>query len=316
MKRLVVLALTAVSSLLSGCATYDEYSYYDRDGYYEDEYYGDRHVGRRYYYDEWGNRVYIDDYDVSHRYGAYYGSASWGYPDYVRYNYYYSALWPTYRYYYDPYWSPGFYYGVTYFPRTYFGLNVGWYSWPYYQAYSPYRYSYYDSYYDWHGHGHHGHGGHDGPRGGAGGNDGDPRFGSASNEAERLANMDAPRGSGFGYLRSTRAATTVLYGPGDTFPIGGSKTLRQSDSDRGVIVAAGITLHEALKGPPSSPYKELVDDMGRGIEAFAWAVPAPVPASARPFTRTTPGTSMACWRWPTRPCMPPNANARAKRSRA
>ena len=149
MKRLVVLALTAAASLLSGCATYDEYSYYDRDGYYEDEYYGDRYVGRRYYYDEWGNRVYIDDYDVSHRYGAYYGSASWGYPDYVRYNYYYSALWPTYRYYYDPYWSPGFYYGVTYFPRTYFGLNVGWYSWPYYQAYSPYRYSYADHYYDW-----------------------------------------------------------------------------------------------------------------------------------------------------------------------
>lgn len=52
---------------------------------------------------------------------------------------------------------------------------------------------------------------------------------------------------GVGYLRSTRAATTVLYGPGDTFPIGGSKTLRQSDSDRCVIVAAGITLHEALK---------------------------------------------------------------------
>ena len=149
MKRLVVLALTAAASFLSGCATYDDYSYYDRDGYYEDEYYGDRYVGRRYYYDEWGNRVYIDDYDVSQRYGVYYGSAAWGYPDYVRYNYYYSALWPTYRYYYDPFWSPGFYYGVTFFPRTYFGLNVGWYSWPYYQAYAPYRYSHVDHYYDW-----------------------------------------------------------------------------------------------------------------------------------------------------------------------
>ncbi|MFO0579386.1 MAG: transketolase [Polyangia bacterium] len=52
---------------------------------------------------------------------------------------------------------------------------------------------------------------------------------------------------GVGYLRSTRAATAVLYGPGDTFPIGGSKTVRKSDSDRCVIVAAGITLHEALK---------------------------------------------------------------------
>ncbi len=90
MKRLVVLALTAVSSLLSGCATYDEYSYYDRDGYYEDEYYGDRHYERRYYYDQWGNRVYYNDYDVSHRYGYSYG---YGYgPDYVTYNTYYSAL--------------------------------------------------------------------------------------------------------------------------------------------------------------------------------------------------------------------------------
>ena len=190
MKRLVVLALTAVSSLLSGCATYDEYSYYDRDGYYEDEYYGDRHVGRRYYYDEWGNRVYIDDYDVSHRYGAYYGSASWGYPDYVRYNTYYSALWPTYRYYYDPYWSPGFYYGVTYFPRTYFGLNVGWYSWPYYQAYSPYRYSNVDHYYDW----------ADYSRDRAAdrqryyGNH-LPRYGSARNEAQALARATGARGA-------------------------------------------------------------------------------------------------------------------------
>jgi transketolase len=51
---------------------------------------------------------------------------------------------------------------------------------------------------------------------------------------------------GIGYLRSTRAATKVLYGAGDAFPIGGSKTLRQSDKDVCTIVAAGITLHEAL----------------------------------------------------------------------
>jgi transketolase len=49
------------------------------------------------------------------------------------------------------------------------------------------------------------------------------------------------------YLRTTRAATPVLYGPQESFPIGGSKTLRQSDRDVCVIVAAGITLHEALR---------------------------------------------------------------------
>lgn len=52
---------------------------------------------------------------------------------------------------------------------------------------------------------------------------------------------------GVSYLRATRAATAVLYGPGDSFPIGGSKTLKQSDRDACVIVAAGITLHESLK---------------------------------------------------------------------
>ncbi|MBL0029840.1 MAG: hypothetical protein IPO95_12530, partial [Rhodanobacteraceae bacterium] len=189
MKRLAVLALTAAASLLSGCATYDDYSYYDRDGYYEDDYYGDRYDSRRYYYDRYGNRVYINDYDVANRYGVDYGNASWGYPDYVRYNYYYSALWPTYRYYYDPYWSPGFYYGVTYFPRTYFGLNLSWYSWPYYQAYSPYRNSYADHYYDWR---------DERSRGRAGRMEQygyTPRYGSARNEAQYLARTTGARGA-------------------------------------------------------------------------------------------------------------------------
>lgn len=52
---------------------------------------------------------------------------------------------------------------------------------------------------------------------------------------------------GVAYLRATRAATAVIYGPDEAFPIGGSKTLRKSAQDRAVVVAAGITLHEALK---------------------------------------------------------------------
>ncbi|MCS6911645.1 MAG: transketolase [Myxococcales bacterium] len=51
---------------------------------------------------------------------------------------------------------------------------------------------------------------------------------------------------GLCYLRTTRAATPVVYGPEDRFPVGGSKVLRQSDHDQLAIVAAGITLHEAL----------------------------------------------------------------------
>ena len=52
---------------------------------------------------------------------------------------------------------------------------------------------------------------------------------------------------GISYMRSTREKTAVLYGADETFPIGGSKTLRSSDSDKATVVGAGITLHEALK---------------------------------------------------------------------
>lgn len=52
---------------------------------------------------------------------------------------------------------------------------------------------------------------------------------------------------GISYLRSTREKTPVLYGPDETFPVGGSKTLRSSDSDKATLIGAGITLHEANK---------------------------------------------------------------------
>ncbi|WP_199430092.1 transketolase [Qaidamihabitans albus] len=52
--------------------------------------------------------------------------------------------------------------------------------------------------------------------------------------------------SGISYLRTTRGDTPVIYGPDDTFPVGGSKVLRSSPGDRVTIVAAGITVHEAL----------------------------------------------------------------------
>jgi transketolase len=51
--------------------------------------------------------------------------------------------------------------------------------------------------------------------------------------------------AGISYLRTTREATAALYGPDDTFPVGGSKTLREGDDV--TLVAAGITVHEALR---------------------------------------------------------------------
>ena len=53
---------------------------------------------------------------------------------------------------------------------------------------------------------------------------------------------------GIVYLRTTRSDTPILYAPIERFEVGGSKTLRTTGAgDRATIVAAGITLHEALK---------------------------------------------------------------------
>lgn len=53
--------------------------------------------------------------------------------------------------------------------------------------------------------------------------------------------------SGMVYIRTGRPKSSVLYGPDETFHIGGSKVVRQSPSDVLTIVAAGVTLFEALK---------------------------------------------------------------------
>lgn len=53
--------------------------------------------------------------------------------------------------------------------------------------------------------------------------------------------------AGIVYIRTTREKTPVLYGPDEQFVIGGSKVVHESENDQLTIVAAGITLHEALK---------------------------------------------------------------------
>jgi transketolase len=53
--------------------------------------------------------------------------------------------------------------------------------------------------------------------------------------------------TGISYLRTTRADTPVIYGPDETFDVGGSAVLRSSADDVATVVAAGITVHEALE---------------------------------------------------------------------
>jgi transketolase len=57
---------------------------------------------------------------------------------------------------------------------------------------------------------------------------------------------------GIAYIRTTRKDTPILYRNDEYFRIGGSKILRSNPGDVATVVAAGITLHEALKA-----YEEL-----------------------------------------------------------
>jgi transketolase len=57
---------------------------------------------------------------------------------------------------------------------------------------------------------------------------------------------------GIAYLRTTRKDTPILYRNDEYFRIGGSKILKSSAKDIATVVAAGITVHEALKA-----YEEL-----------------------------------------------------------
>ncbi len=53
--------------------------------------------------------------------------------------------------------------------------------------------------------------------------------------------------SGICYLRTTRMDTVPIYDENEEFEIGGSKVLRSSENDQFTIIAAGVTLYEALK---------------------------------------------------------------------
>ena len=65
---------------------------------------------------------------------------------------------------------------------------------------------------------------------------------SAARLVEAAAGHD-----GMVYIRTSRPKTPVIYGRDDEFPIGGSKAVRESPDDAATVVAAGVTLFEALR---------------------------------------------------------------------
>jgi len=52
---------------------------------------------------------------------------------------------------------------------------------------------------------------------------------------------------GLVYIRTSRPATPLVYPAGEPFTVGGSKVVRKGAGDAVTVIAAGVTLHEALK---------------------------------------------------------------------
>jgi transketolase len=67
-----------------------------------------------------------------------------------------------------------------------------------------------------------------------------------ANQTATLVARMADR-EGIVYMRTTRAALPTLYSADEVFEIGGSRVVHSSDRDQVAIVAAGITVHEALE---------------------------------------------------------------------
>ncbi|MDD5330596.1 MAG: transketolase, partial [Sulfuricella sp.] len=83
--------------------------------------------------------------------------------------------------------------------------------------------------------------------------------------AERLTEA-ASTASGIVYIRTMRSKTPVIYDNEEIFPIGGSKTLRSSENDAYTLVAAGITVREALAAHDSLKAKGIAV---RVIDAYS-----------------------------------------------
>jgi len=68
---------------------------------------------------------------------------------------------------------------------------------------------------------------------------------SDATSAAYLVREMADRG-GVVYLRTTRGAYPVPYGPDEAFPVGGARLVRSSPDDQVTLAGAGVTLHNCL----------------------------------------------------------------------
>jgi transketolase len=86
-----------------------------------------------------------------------------------------------------------------------------------------------------------------------------------ANQAAALTDLlaDLP---GVSYLRTCDGDAPVIYPPGERFAVGGSRVLRSGPADQVTLVAAGVTVHEALAAADL-----LAEDgiMARVIDAYS-----------------------------------------------
>src|SRR6266851_1041670 len=76
------------------------------------------------------------------------------------------------------------------------------------------------------------------------------------NQTAKLTRVMADT-SGIVYMRTTRGAYPTIYGPNETFKVGGSKVLRQSAKDKVTLIGAGVTLHNCLAAADALAAKKI-----------------------------------------------------------
>src|SRR5450759_4020847 len=100
------------------------------------------------------------------------------------------------------------------------------------------------------------------------------------NQTAKLTHLMADT-LGIVYMRTTRGAYPTIYGPSETFKVGGSKVVRQSAKDRVTLIGAGVTVHNCLAAADQLAVKKIA------AARQLWTVtPAPISVTL----------SLALWR--------------------
>jgi len=79
---------------------------------------------------------------------------------------------------------------------------------------------------------------------------------SDPNQTAKLTRLMADQ-PGIVFMRTTRGAYPTLYGPAESFKVGGSKVIRQSARDRVTLIGAGVTLHACIAAADALAAKKI-----------------------------------------------------------